>query len=112
MHTLTLMQQDQLSDSENSILRGAAIFLLLFSPVGAPIVGWALIYGCDIPWSGTYQCQVPRPIIDYFVPFTILPWVWVGPFLAILWFLMAAAAWTAAIWFVMRAIWRVRAERL
>jgi hypothetical protein len=111
-HSFLQVQQVPLSDRKSDILRGAAFFLLLISPVGAPIVGWALMSGCDIPWEGTYDCQIPKPIIDYFVPFTILPWLWVGPFLAIMWFLMAAATWLVAIWYVMRAVWHVTGERL
>jgi hypothetical protein len=88
-----------------------ALLILLVSPVGAPILGYVLIYACDIPWEGSFQCAVPTTLLDYFVAFTILPFVWVGPFLAILWLMIALAVLLSCLWFAGRAIWRATMER-
>ena len=108
------MQQDERSErwKNSPILIVIVLLLLLISPLGAPVVGYALAYVCDIPWEGAYQCRVPQPLLDYFLPFTILPFAWVGPFLAILWVMLSFAIAIAAICYLVRAVWQMTMERL
>jgi len=95
-----------------SIFRAVGLAVLLISPLGAPLVGLIIIGGCDIPWEGAYQCSFPQPLLDYFLPFAILPAVWVGPFLAILWLMLAVGLLLGCLWFLGKAIWQLTMERL
>ena len=49
--------------------------------------------------------------LRYFLVFTFLPFVRVGPFLAILWLMLSAAVMLACLWHAGRALWIVIMER-
>lgn len=95
-----------------SAFKAAGLVVLLISPLGAPLVGFAIISGCDIPWEGSFRCAVPGPVLDYFIPFTILPWAWVGPALAIVWLMLSLGLLIGCFWFAGKAIWQFTMERL
>jgi hypothetical protein len=96
---------------QSAALRSVALLLLLVSPLGAPIVGYLIIDACDIPWEGPFQCAVPTPLLHYFTAFTILPFIWVGPFLAILWLMMSCAVLLGCLWYAARAVWQATMDR-
>lgn len=102
------MAEDEQPDerTERAWPMAAALFLLLISPVGAPIVGLVIIYGCDIQWEGAYQCVIPTPLIDYFLTFIFLPWA-LGPVLAILWTLASLGVLLGFLYFAAKAIWQI-----
>jgi hypothetical protein len=97
---------------QSAALRFVALLVLLVSPVGAPILGFLLVEACDIPWEGPVQCAVPTALLDYFMAFMILPFVWVGPFLAILWLMLSMAVLLGCLWFAAKAIWQATMDRL
>ncbi len=91
--------------------RSLALLLLAVSPVGAPAIGYLILSACDLPWEGQVQCAVPTALVHYFVLFTILPFVWVGTFLASLWFMMSIAVILACLGYAGCAIWHAVMER-
>jgi hypothetical protein len=95
---------------QSAALKSVALLLLLVSPVGAPIVGYILLDACDIPWEGAFQCAVPTPALSYFLAFLFLPFVWVGPFVAILWLFLSAAVLLGCFWYAAKAIWQAVME--
>ena len=46
--------------------------------------------------GGPVDCLIPSPLLEYVLPFAILPAASVGAFLDILWFAIAAMTWLAA----------------
>lgn len=88
------------------------LLILLLSPVGAPAIGYILLGQCFEGFEAPTGCSIPQPLIDYFLPFAILPAVWVGPFLAILWFLSAAGILIALAWQIGRLALSLTFERL
>jgi hypothetical protein len=90
----------------------AILLMLLISPVGAPFVAWAIGAACNIPWEGEYSCAVPKPLLDYFLPFAILPPIWVGTFLAVVWYIVALAIPCALIWLLTSRLWRAIMSRV
>lgn len=95
----------------SAALKSLVLLLLLPTPVGAPIVGFIIIDACDIPWEGSFQCPVPAPLLDYFLTFTMLPFLWTGPFIGILWLILSLAVLFFCLWFALRAIWDATMER-
>lgn len=87
------------------------LLLLLLSPVGAPLVGAALLAACDIPFEGVYRCLVPHPVLDYFLAFQFLPWMW-GPLLGCVWIALSFGIAFALIGHVLHGIWEVTMEQL
>ena len=87
------------------------LFLLLVSPVGAPILGWVFLDACDIPEEGPSRCPLPDPLGDYFLTLAFMPFVWVGPFLAILWLFLSLAVLLGCLWNAARTIWLAVMER-
>ena len=92
--------------------KAAGLLVLLLSPLGAPLIGHALIAACDIPWEGSFHCAVPGRLLNYFLRFAILSWIWVGPFLALLWLVTAFGMFIGCLWFFGAAIWGLAMERL
>ena len=97
---------------QSAALRFLALLVLLVSPVGAPILGYILVDACDIPWEGPIECAVPTPVLDYFLAFIFLPFVWVGPFLAILWLMLSVAVLLGCLCYAAKAIWQAVMERI
>jgi len=93
-------------------LRIVALLAMLISPMGAPFVAWAIEAACGIPWEGEYSCAVPKPLLDYFLPFGILPSIWVGPFLALVWYIVALAIPCALIWLLASRLWHAMMDRV
>ena len=86
-------------------LKALGLAILIISPVGAPLVGYAIVYACDIPWEGPVQCAVPEPLLGYFLRSVFVPWAVAGPFLAILWQLLSLGLLASCLWFAGKAIW-------
>lgn len=89
-----------------------ALFLMLLSPLGAPVVGFALVSICADGFDAPFRCSVPEPVLDYFVPFVLMPFIWVGPFLAILWLLLASALLLGIVWTLVSAVGRSIVDRI
>ena len=79
------MFEEPPSWKRDPLITGTILFVLLISPMGAPLLGLIIIEACDIPWEGTYQCMVPDPVIAYFLIFLWGPFFVLGLF-ALLWF--------------------------
>lgn len=108
-----MVGNEPISVGKRAAAQAGLLFLLLLSPVGAPLVGWLVVEACGVQWEGEpLRCATPNPALDYFVSFTILPFIWVGPFLAILWNMVAAGIALAMLWLLGRSIWAVTMERL
>jgi hypothetical protein len=96
--------------TESAWPKAGKLFLLLISPVGAPIVGWTLIHGCDIRWEGDYRCVVPAPLIDYFMACTFAPWAF-GLVPAILWHMASLVVLLGFLFYAAKAVRQTVAER-
>lgn len=92
-------------------LRALGFLVLTISPIGAPLIGYFLLGACDIPWEGRIQCVLPTALLNYFMAFTILPVIWVGPFLAMLWLMFSLAVLLACFWNAGRAVWQATMDR-
>lgn len=86
--------------------KAAACFLLLLSPVGAPVMGFGLLFACDIEWMEPMQCFVPEPLLSYFLIFMFIPWGAGGPLVAILWLGVALTVLGCFFRYVLQALLR------
>ena len=106
-------ERKPLRERRRRALRGLALLLLLtLSPLGAPVLGFLIAWGCDIPWEGAYHCVVPDWLIYYFGSFFFAALTSGGIVVAIEWLGLSAALVLGCLFCLGRVTWLYGVERL
>ncbi len=105
-------EKKPLRERRRRALVGLAVVLVLtLSPLGAPVVGFLIAWGCDIPFEGAYQCVVPDWLIYYFGYFFYAALTSGSILVAIAWLGLSGALLLACLAYAVRLAWLYGVER-